>query len=1185
MRTLLLLVLISSSALAQDAGLFTTPEAASKSADFLIQGEYVGPNRAMQVIALGDDEFEAVVYAGGLPGAGWNATQPQRLELIGSEVAELAESNAMKRIQRKSPTLGLKPPAEAIVLFDGSQESLDKNWKEGAKRTEDGLLEQGATSKELFQDFRLHIEFRTPFKPAARGQARGNSGVYYQGRYETQVLDSFGLEGKNNETGGIYSIRDPDLNMCFPPLVWQTYDGIFTAAKFDANGKKTADARLTLLLNGVVVQQDVALTKSTTASPIKEGPQPGPIFLQNHGNPVRFRNVWVQPRDVAKEARRPRVPGFERFFGNSTRDGELGGRILISELGCVACHQSEIPSLAAKQAPILDHVGSRVRPDYLLRHLTDPHAAKPGSTMPAMLGSLNEADRNKVAESLASFLMTTGTPIDRNGHPKSALRGKAIFHSIGCVACHAPQTGEAPALDSNVPLGDLAHKYTLDSLTQFLNDPHAVRPSGRMPKLLDEEQAADVATYLLREVVVGESLVNMSAKFYKGSWDSLPDFDSLEPSQVTETYGFDLAAYADSNLHQFGARFESTFKAPKDANYTFHLSSDDGSRLEIDGKVVVDNDGVHPMGVKTGRIKLSQGQHEVRVDYFEQAGDEGLQLEVAGGGIKRTAFESVAALAADGQPAEPLVETVFHANPRLVDEGRKLYRQLGCADCHQLNVEGSLVASTRAYRDLKDLRGEAGCLSARVPAGLPDYELTTTQRSSIQMALAGLSSLSQPADDAETIHSTMLAMNCYACHSRNDIGGRELARDGVFESTVPEMGDEGRLPPPLDGVGDKLKADYLSATLANGANERAYMRVNMPGFGKGNLDELAKALIRKDQRAEAEIIRPEEPEEQTKSAGRLLAGNKGLACIKCHTAGGQGSGIRAIDMQLMTKRLREDWFHRYLMTPTAYRPGTRMPSSFPEGVSVVPDLYDGNPSQQLNALWAYLSDGSEARLPIGAEAKLIELFDAQQPVIYRNFLEGLSPRGIGVGFPDGLNLAWDANAMTLAQIWKGAFVDASKHWTGRGQGNQSPLGDQTLPLESSVPVALLDSIDAAWPSESARALGYKFLGYRLNAGVPTFRYRVDSVEVADTSVPAIDPIYGKILQREFVLTGDSDRVVLQLAKGKDIRVEGDWYAIDDAYWVRAQGDISLVEENGLTSLRKAVNLQNGSATIPMQIRW
>jgi hypothetical protein len=195
-------------------------------------------------------------------------------------------------VTRKSPTLGAKPPEGAVVLFDGK--SADA-WING--RVENGLLPNSdITTKQKFGDYKLHLEFRTPYKPYARGQQRGNSGVYHQGRYETQVLDSFGLEGRQNECGGIYSIADSRINMCFPPLAWQTYDVDFRAARFNNSGKLKKPARMTVRLNGVVIHEKQDLPKTTTAAPVKEiTPDPGPIFIQHHGNPIYYRNIWIVP--------------------------------------------------------------------------------------------------------------------------------------------------------------------------------------------------------------------------------------------------------------------------------------------------------------------------------------------------------------------------------------------------------------------------------------------------------------------------------------------------------------------------------------------------------------------------------------------------------------------------------------------------------------------------------------------------------------------------------------------------------------------------------------------------------------------------------------------------------------------------------------------------------------------------
>ena len=193
----------------------------------------------------------------------------------------------------------MKPPKGAIVLFDGTSVDAWEHKGQPGKMTDDGLLVQGTASKQRFQDHKLHIEFLLPFKPKARGQGRGNSGLYLQGRYEVQMLDSFGLSGEHNECGGIYSIRKPDQNMCYPPLQWQTYDVEFHAAKYDGD-KKVKNAWMSVKHNGVLIHDKVELPKSTTASPMREGSEAGYIYLQDHGNPVHYQNIWVVPMDESQ---------------------------------------------------------------------------------------------------------------------------------------------------------------------------------------------------------------------------------------------------------------------------------------------------------------------------------------------------------------------------------------------------------------------------------------------------------------------------------------------------------------------------------------------------------------------------------------------------------------------------------------------------------------------------------------------------------------------------------------------------------------------------------------------------------------------------------------------------------------------------------------------------------------------
>jgi hypothetical protein len=298
---------------------WTDPEVASREdPDFAVQGEYAGENIGLQLVALGESQFEAYLLEGGLPGAGWEPGKT-RQQLKGSREGEiitvkddagqmtaviekgqmvLSENGGgkkeLKRIERSSPTLAAKPPEGAVVLFEGSNADA---WQNG--KAENGLLQAtSCTSKQLFTSYTLHLEFRTPYMPNARGQGRGNSGVYHSGRWETQILDSFALEGRDNECGGIYSVSKPRLNMCLPPLAWQTYDVEFTAAKFDETGTRAAWPRITVKLNGVLVHENLELKKDfTTAAPVNKpltSPE-GPVYLQNHSNPVVFRNIWIVP--------------------------------------------------------------------------------------------------------------------------------------------------------------------------------------------------------------------------------------------------------------------------------------------------------------------------------------------------------------------------------------------------------------------------------------------------------------------------------------------------------------------------------------------------------------------------------------------------------------------------------------------------------------------------------------------------------------------------------------------------------------------------------------------------------------------------------------------------------------------------------------------------------------------------
>jgi hypothetical protein len=341
----------------------TALEPADAGADFKIQGEYSGKIETVtpmgvQVVALGDGQFKAVFLPGGLPGQGWNGKDrieaPGSLQAgtatfsgggysatIASEGASITGTTdkgalfTFNKAERKSPTEGAPAPSGAIVLFDGTGVAA---WKDGTAsmdlrklfRPEGVTASAGAITRQSFQDFTLHLEFREPFMPAARGTQRGNSGVYLQGRYELQVLDSFGANlatgadtmAPKRECGAFWEHVGPSLNMAYPPLSWQTYDIAFTAARFDNAGKRTSKAVITVRWNGEVVHDKWNMADRTLAGD-PEGPAAGPLRFQGYGDPVFYRNIWLV------EGAAPVKPRVRKSTGRAVR-GEDGGSFVMT---------------------------------------------------------------------------------------------------------------------------------------------------------------------------------------------------------------------------------------------------------------------------------------------------------------------------------------------------------------------------------------------------------------------------------------------------------------------------------------------------------------------------------------------------------------------------------------------------------------------------------------------------------------------------------------------------------------------------------------------------------------------------------------------------------------------------------------------------------------------------------------
>lgn len=672
------------------------------------------------------------------------------------------------------------------------------------------------------------------------------------------------------------------------------------------------------------------------------------------------------------------------MIGGLERAGaeKFAGAVLVSELGCAACHGTAQVAFAPKGGPDLSAVGARVNGAHLRRFIAGPSDVKPGTTMPAVLAHLPDTERVDVANALAHFLASLGKPTTAvrpaaEAEAEAVERGRKLYHSVGCVACHSPET----ALPGSVPLGPVTEKYTLASLTQFLRDPLAARPSGRMPDChLEHGEAEDIASYLLRE--------------------------------------------------------------------------------------------------------------------------------------------------------QKAVAEIFQPDAALAARGRTLFAQHRCDACHSTGEK----IPPPALPALSKVRAGEGCLSDKRGAW-PHYPLSKTQREVLQAALAEEAKTWTP---AERVQLTLTRLNCIACHQRDGLGGVASNRSEYFTGREESLGEQGRIPPPLTGVGAKLKAAWLREVVANGASVRPFMHTRMPKFGAANTEPLVAWLKQRDTLSPLPFERVPQSA-KPHNVGRELAGTKGLNCIACHTFRGKKAAIGGPELTTMTERLEENWFHHFLAQPQRFAPLTVMPGFWPDGKSTLPDVLGGDPGQQRDALWQFLARGPEAGEPAGLvlEPLVVEVRD--EAVIVRRAFPGIGKRGIGVGYPGGINLAFDAAQMRLASVWSGGFIEASGLWRGQGSGQARLLGKDTVTFPPGPAFAVLATTGATWPVLDATPgkSPFAFKGYTLDAQQrPTFRYALGGFTVEDVFTEHRDAAGKLFLERTLKISAPPAGLHFRVAVDKLIEPRG-----------------------------------------------
>lgn len=448
----------------------------------------------------------------------------------------------------------------------------------------------------------------------------------------------------------------------------------------------------------------------------------------------------------------------------------------------------------------------------------------------------------------------------------------------------------------------------------------------------------------------------------------------------------------------------------------------------------------------------------------------------------------------------------------LAARGKVLFREHRCHACHTTREQ----VATPLPAPFGRLRAGEGCLSDKHGAW-PQYPLAGHQRAALQAAISDDAKTVTP---AEHVRIALTRLNCLACHQREGLGGVAPNRSGYFTGRDDNLGEQGRLPPPLTGVGAKLRERWLREVVANGASVRPYLNTRMPKFGAANAGALAgwiKQLDSLPPAAFTRVPRSGRPHE----VGRELAGSKGLNCIACHTFREKGAGaIRALDLMTMSERLEENGFHHYLANPQRFSPLTLMPGFWPDGKSPLPDVLGGDPGQQRDALWQYLAQGPEAGEPAGLVLEPLVVAVKEEAVMVRRAFPGIGKRGIGVGYPGGISLSFDAAQMRLASVWSGGFIEASGLWRGQGAGQARILGRDTVTFPSGPAFAILATPEAPWPAvePTPRPSPFAFKGYTLDDRQrPTLRYALDGFTIEDFFIERRDGAGKLYLERTMKL--------------------------------------------------------------------
>ncbi|MEM8953993.1 MAG: c-type cytochrome [Verrucomicrobiota bacterium] len=680
--------------------------------------------------------------------------------------------------------------------------------------------------------------------------------------------------------------------------------------------------------------------------------------------------------------------------------------------------------------------------------------------------------------------------------------GEILLGELNCVGCHAPPEGWEDRLGANMGpnLAGVGSRMTTEDIHTMIQYPRFMKTGTRMPALFAAEDRDPAAIEALTHYLA-------SLKEEEGAGDELPVGDEVRGAKLYHQVGCVACHMPDAQYRPefWGDSIEAEFPAIPSVPIALAgvYSEDYLTRFLMD-----------PLKHRPGG----------RMPDFHLSAQE--------------AADIAKYLRTGPTPTPPFEPSDLAEDRELIAEGKQIFDSQGCMACHVVGEDAGMEMGARRAKPLIELNARAAksCLSTRAqPGGIPFYRLDLIQRKALTLALMRLQgdeveNEMTARDEADRL---MTRLGCYACHSRDGKGGLELSRAAYFSPLDPaamSLGDQGRLPPSLTHVGRKLTRDWLEKILSgNGGEVRPFMSARMPRHREEDVGRLVALFEEADERdPSVEMDTSGLEKHQRSHFGRELMGINGLGCVTCHGLNGEKSlGAPSIDLTDTTERLRPGYFKELLLDPQGMSPGTLMPPLF---------MNRKKADQEVEQIWTYLKELDQARLPDGllkdGEYEL-KPGEAGAPILLRTFLEGAGFQAVAVGYPEGLNVAFDALEGRWALAWKGRFLDAMSTWEERHATPAVPLGEDVLALSEGIPFAMLLEPDEAWPEETGERAGYVFRGYRIeDDGVPVLLYDYAGMKIEDRLAPAED---GERLERRVTIEGSGDLYFEGLREGESDR--------------------------------------------------